>query len=74
MGHSDSARRLRLRSIGYQADQRLSSFKGTDSTFGEFPQRLQHMLAESIENTVVESVVFPAYEVPIMFCRDLIVG
>ncbi|PIL36979.1 hypothetical protein GSI_00671 [Ganoderma sinense ZZ0214-1] len=40
----------------------IHGFKGTDSTFGEFPQRLQHILSESIDNTVVESVVFPAYE------------
>ena len=38
-------------------------FKGTDSTFGSFPERLQHTLSETIENVKVESVVFPAYEV-----------
>ena len=38
-------------------------FKGTDTTFGEFPQRLQHVLTEKLDNTDVESVIFPAYEV-----------
>jgi hypothetical protein len=38
-------------------------FKGTDSTFGEFPERMQHVLSETIRNIHVESVVFPAYEV-----------
>ncbi|KAI0368101.1 hypothetical protein BV20DRAFT_1045197 [Pilatotrama ljubarskyi] len=40
----------------------IHGFKGTDSTFGEFPQRLQHILAETLVNTAVESIVFPAYE------------
>ena len=39
------------------------SFKGNDSTFGDFPQRLQHILTESLPNTTIESVVFPVYEV-----------
>lgn len=38
-------------------------FKGTDHTFVQFPQRLQHILTETIHNTTVECVVFPAYEV-----------
>lgn len=41
-------------------------FKGTDTTFGEFPQRLQHVLTETLDNTDVESVIFPAYEVHIL--------
>ncbi|KAI0650270.1 hypothetical protein C8Q79DRAFT_901409 [Trametes meyenii] len=40
----------------------IHGFKGTDSTFGEFPQRLQHILTESMLNVTVESIVFPAYE------------
>ncbi|KAI0677079.1 hypothetical protein C8Q78DRAFT_1073815 [Trametes maxima] len=40
----------------------IHGFKGTDSTFGKFPQRLQHILAESLEKATVESIVFPAYE------------
>ena len=38
-------------------------FKGSDHTFAEFPQRLQHILSETILNAIVECVVFPAYEV-----------
>jgi hypothetical protein len=41
----------------------VHGFKGTDTTFAEFPKRLRHLLAESIQNTSVESIVFPAYEV-----------
>ncbi|OSC98955.1 hypothetical protein PYCCODRAFT_1374140 [Trametes coccinea BRFM310] len=40
----------------------IHGFKGTDSTFGEFPQRLQHVVSESLGNATVESIVFPAYE------------
>ncbi|KAH9853663.1 hypothetical protein C2E23DRAFT_728363 [Lenzites betulinus] len=40
----------------------IHGFKGTDSTFAEFPQRLQHILTETLANTTVESIVFPAYE------------
>ncbi|KAI0353486.1 hypothetical protein OH77DRAFT_1497209 [Trametes cingulata] len=40
----------------------IHGFKGTDSTFGEFPERLQHILTETLVNTTVESIVFPAYE------------
>ncbi|KAF7355473.1 DUF676 domain-containing protein [Mycena sanguinolenta] len=40
----------------------IHGFKGTDSTFGEFPARLKHILMESIPNTSVECIVFPAYE------------
>lgn len=41
----------------------LQSFKGTDETFGGFPDRLKHLLTETIENLAVECIVFPAYEV-----------
>lgn len=38
-------------------------FKGTDSTFSSFPERLKHLVSETISNIVVESIIFPAYEV-----------
>ncbi|KAI0311967.1 hypothetical protein OF83DRAFT_1177073 [Amylostereum chailletii] len=38
------------------------SFKGTDTTFGSFPSRLEHVLSETIENVAVRCTVFPAYE------------
>jgi hypothetical protein len=41
----------------------LSSFKGDDNTFQDFPLRLQHILSETIQGTAIESIVFPAYEV-----------
>lgn len=41
----------------------IHGFKGTDETFGDFPQRLQHLLLETLEHSTVEVVVFPAYEV-----------
>jgi hypothetical protein len=37
-------------------------FKGTDSTFVNFPVRLQHVLSETVDNVVVECIVFPSYE------------
>ncbi|KAJ3576203.1 hypothetical protein NP233_g612 [Leucocoprinus birnbaumii] len=40
----------------------IHGFKGNDNTFKEFPQRLQHVLSESINNAHVESIIFPAYE------------
>ncbi|CAL1701039.1 unnamed protein product [Somion occarium] len=40
----------------------IHGFKGTDSTFAQFPERLRHVLAETISDVVVESIVFPAYE------------
>ncbi|TDL29927.1 hypothetical protein BD410DRAFT_893134 [Rickenella mellea] len=40
----------------------IHGFKGTDSTFLGFPERLKHVAQETIENVVVESIVFPAYE------------
>jgi hypothetical protein len=43
-------------------------FKGTDSTFGPFPERLRHVLSETLDNVVVESIVFPAYEVRTLSC------
>lgn len=41
----------------------IHGFKGTDESFCEFPQRLQHLLSETLDNATVESIVFPAYEV-----------
>ena len=41
----------------------IHGFKGTEETFGDFPQRLQHLLSETLEHTTVEALVFPAYEV-----------
>ncbi|KAJ7068451.1 hypothetical protein C8F01DRAFT_979218 [Mycena amicta] len=40
----------------------VHGFKGTDQTFGQFPERLQHVLSETVPDTSVECVVFPAYE------------
>ena len=37
-------------------------FKGTDTTFGGFPDRLQHVLTSTIENVKAETVLFPVYE------------
>ncbi|KAH7097445.1 hypothetical protein BKA62DRAFT_774251 [Auriculariales sp. MPI-PUGE-AT-0066] len=37
-------------------------FKGTETTFGGFPEKLQHILGATIEQASVECVVFPAYE------------
>lgn len=42
----------------------IHGFKGDDQTFGAFPERLRHVLSESLPNTVIESIVFPSYEVP----------
>lgn len=41
----------------------IHGFKGTDETFGGFPERLQHVLTETISHVSVECTVFPAYEV-----------
>lgn len=41
----------------------VHGFKGTDETFGGFPERLQHILSETISEVAVECLVFPAYEV-----------
>ncbi|KAI0773402.1 hypothetical protein BC629DRAFT_1701863 [Irpex lacteus] len=40
----------------------IHGFKGTDSTFGQFPERLQHTLSTTLHNIYVESIPFPAYE------------
>ncbi|EPQ59080.1 hypothetical protein GLOTRDRAFT_70221 [Gloeophyllum trabeum ATCC 11539] len=40
----------------------IHGFKGTDETFGAFPERLQHLLAQTTEGIDVECIVFPAYE------------
>ncbi|TFL00526.1 hypothetical protein BDV98DRAFT_549784 [Pterulicium gracile] len=40
----------------------IHGFKGTDTTFGDFPSRLEHILRETVNHTIVESIVFPAYE------------
>ncbi|KAF8195699.1 hypothetical protein K438DRAFT_1718952 [Mycena galopus ATCC 62051] len=40
----------------------IHGFKGTDTTFGEFPARLKHILTETVPNTSVEVIVFPQYE------------
>ena len=41
----------------------IHGFKGTDSTFGEFPSRIGNALAESVPGIKAECIVFPAYEV-----------
>ncbi|KAG9317470.1 hypothetical protein JVU11DRAFT_1672 [Chiua virens] len=41
----------------------IHGFKGTESTFENFPSRLRHVLSESEGGLSVECVVFPAYEV-----------
>ena len=41
----------------------IHGFKGTDESFEKFPERLEHMLSETIPDVIVESKVFPAYEV-----------
>ncbi|KIN93737.1 hypothetical protein M404DRAFT_35769 [Pisolithus tinctorius Marx 270] len=40
----------------------IHGFKGTDSTFGSFPFRLEHILTETMDNVAIECIVFPAYE------------
>jgi hypothetical protein len=40
----------------------IHGFKGTDETFLEFPKRLEHILSETVQNTIVKCIVFPAYE------------
>ncbi|GLB33969.1 putative serine esterase (DUF676) [Lyophyllum shimeji] len=40
----------------------VHGFKGTDQTFGDFPERLQHILAETTAGFEVECILFPAYE------------
>ncbi|KAK0191145.1 hypothetical protein F5146DRAFT_930000 [Armillaria mellea] len=41
----------------------IHGFKGDDETFLQFPQRMQHILSDTIPNCTVESIVFPVYEV-----------
>jgi len=45
----------------------IHGFKGTDETFADFPERLEHILSETIPHIKVESVIFPAYEVMPLF-------
>ncbi|KAI0251326.1 hypothetical protein BJV78DRAFT_1212497 [Lactifluus subvellereus] len=40
----------------------IHGFKGDDTTFGNFPSRLQHILSETVQDTIIESIVFPAYQ------------
>ncbi|KAG9046548.1 hypothetical protein FS837_004204 [Tulasnella sp. UAMH 9824] len=40
----------------------IHGFKGTDSTFGDFPVRLAHILETTISNVKSECIIFPAYE------------
>ncbi|KAG5653022.1 hypothetical protein H0H81_002644 [Sphagnurus paluster] len=40
----------------------VHGFKGTDQTFGDFPDRLQHILAETTSDVKAECLIFPAYE------------
>lgn len=52
----------------------LHGFKGDESTFLKFPERMNHVVSETLTDCVVESVVFPAYEVrsyPYYLFRDL---
>jgi hypothetical protein len=41
----------------------IHGFKGTDSTFGEFPNRLENVLGGTVPGLKAECIVFPAYEV-----------
>jgi hypothetical protein len=45
----------------------IHGFKGTDDTFAEFPERLEHILSETIPHVRIESLIFPAYEVMSLF-------
>ncbi|KAK0206358.1 hypothetical protein DFS33DRAFT_583819 [Desarmillaria ectypa] len=40
----------------------IHGFKGDDETFLQFPQRMQHVLSDTIPGCTVESIVFPVYE------------
>ena len=40
----------------------IHGFKGNDRTFNAFPQRLQHILSESLSDTTIECITFPAWE------------
>jgi hypothetical protein len=48
--------------------RRYGSFKGTDETFGRFPELLQRILTETISGIAVECIVFPTFEVRGVFC------
>jgi len=39
----------------------IHGFRGTNSTFHEFPDRLKEMLSESIDNVVIDPIVFPKH-------------
>lgn len=41
----------------------IHGFKGDNDTFAKFPERLQHILTETVPNCKTECIVFPAYEV-----------
>jgi len=41
----------------------IHGFKGTDATFNEFPNKLEHVLTEAVPDVKVECIIFPAYEV-----------
>ncbi len=41
----------------------IHGFKGDDETFLQFPQRMKHVLSDTIPDCAVESIVFPVYEV-----------
>ena len=45
----------------------IHGFKGTNSTFEEFPSRLENILTGSLPGIKAECIVFPAYEV----CRRI---
>ncbi|KAJ6598882.1 hypothetical protein DFH09DRAFT_1129462 [Mycena vulgaris] len=64
MGRSDAASNLAV--VPVISDLLIvvfiHGFKGTDETFAAFPERLRHILSETISNASVECVVFPAYE------------
>ncbi|KAI9507555.1 hypothetical protein F5148DRAFT_1203927 [Russula earlei] len=40
----------------------IHGFRGNDSTFGDFPSRLEHILSETVQHTLIESIIFPAYQ------------
>jgi len=40
----------------------IHGFKGTDETFRDFPNRLEHLLSDIIPQVKAECLVFPAYE------------
>jgi len=40
----------------------IYSFKGTDVTFEEFPDRIKHLVQATLPKVKVRSEVFPVYE------------